>query len=315
MNKKEGKNLIENNKKNCIQVFKFIKKYELLKNSGRKRLYVNSLIFIIIISLVIFIIILLKWLIYFKRSNIASNWIRLSEDINISTNQLMNNLLIMIYDNQTLDDISQAVQTKDYISYIFVKLGQLYDAGGIFKQLNFLSPVYSNDNINFDCWLFYKNLQDDLFEKIKNKYINEQDNLFITMYIFCEWSKAMVFQNYKTVYLQLYNNMEIVMENFNNLTYQKIVYFFNEYTLIKIEIIFLITYIYLMEIMNKNTRFFIIKVLNIMMSNVNLTSILFFLLLIILIIIIFVIYIRNVNKDCKKFIQIRKVLKVCNLNE
>jgi hypothetical protein len=221
----------------------------------------------------------------------------------------------MVYNNQTLDDISQALQAKDYISYIFVKLGQLYDAGGIFSQLTFLTPVYNNDNIYYDCWLFYKTLQDDLFDKIKNKYINEQDNLFITMYIFCEWSKAMVFKNYKTVYLQLYNNMEIVMENFNNLTYQKIVYFFNEYTLIKIEIIFLITYIYLMEIMNKNTRFFIIKVLNIMMSNVNLTSILFFLLLIILIIIIFVIYIRNVNKDCKKFIQIRKVLKVCNLNE
>ena len=315
MNKKEGKNLLENNKKNCIQIFKIIKKYELLKYSGRKSIYINSLIFIIIISLAIFIIILLKWLIFFKRSNITSSWIKLSEDINISTNQLMNNLLIMVYNNQTLDDISQALQAKDYISYIFIKLGQLYDAGGIFSQLTFLTPVYNNDNIYYDCWLFYKTLQDDLFDKIKNKYINEQDNLFITMYIFCEWSKAMVFKNYKTIYLQLYNNMEIVMENFNNLTYQKIVYFFNEYTLIKIEIIFLITYIYLMEIMNKNTRFFIIKVLNIMMSNVNLTSILFFLLLIILIIIIFVIYIRNVNNDCKKFIQIRKVFKVCNLNE
>jgi hypothetical protein len=312
MNKKEGKNLIENNKKNCIQVFKVIKKYELLKNSGRKRLYVNSLIFIIIISLVIFIIILLKWLIYFRRSNIASSWIKLSEDINISTNQLMNNLLIMIYDNQTLDDISQSIQTKDYISYIFVKLGQLYDAGALFNQLTFLNPVFNNDNINYNCWNYYKTLQDDLFDKIKNKYINKQDNLYITMYIFCEWSKAMVFKNYKSIYLQLYNNMEIIMENFDNLTYQKIVYFFNEYVLIKIEIIFLITYIYLMEIMNKNTRHFIIEILNIMMSNVNLTSIIFFLLLFILIIIILVIYIRNVNNDCKKFIQIRKVFKVYN---
>jgi len=315
MNKKEGKNMIENNNKNCIQMLKVISKYELLKNSGRKSTYLNSLIFYIIISLILFIIILLNWIFFFKRNKITLDWITMSEVINSSTNTLMNNLLIMIYDNQTLDDISQSIQTKDYISYIFTNLGQLYDAGGIFTKLNFVIPEYTNDNINFNCWLFYQTLQDDLFEKIKNKYINEQDKLFITLYIFCEWSKVMKFKNYKTIYLQLYNNIEIIMENFDNLSYENIVAFFNEYTIIKIELIYLTSYIYLVEMTNKNVKFFIKELMNMLGNNVISTSIIFFSLLIVLIIIIFGIYIRNVNNDCKKFIQIRKVFKVCNLNE
>ena len=315
LNKKEGKNLLENKNNNCIQIFKVINKYELLKNSGRKNIYINSLIFIIIINLIFFISILINWIIFFKRYQNALNWIDLSEDINTSTNKLMNNLLIMIYDNQTLDDFSQSIQTKDYISYIFNKLTQLYEAGGIFMKLNFITPAYTNDNINFNCWLFYQTLQDDLFEKIKNKYINEQDNLYITLYILCEWSNVMKFKNYKAIYLQLYNNIEIIMENFYNLAYQNIVAFFYEYAIIKIELIYLITYIYLVEMMNENVKFFLKEMMNILWSKVISTSIAFFSLLIVLIIIIIAIYIRNVNNDCKKFIQIRKVFKVCNLNE
>ena len=315
MNKKEGNNQFENNNKNCIQIFKIIEKYELLKNSGRKATYFKSLIFIIIISLIIFIIILLNWIIFFKRDNLSLNWIVLSEDINSSTNKLMNNLLIMIYDNQTLEDISKSIQTKDYISYIFTKIGELYEAGGLIMQLNFLTPAYINSNINYNCWLFYRTLQDNLFEKIKNKYINEQDTLFITLYIFCEWSKVMEYKNYKSIYLQLYNKIEVVMENFDNLTYQNIILFFNEYTIIKIELIYLLTYIYLVEMMNKNFKSFTKEIMDILETNIISTSFAFFSLLILLIIIIASIYIRNVNNDCKKFILIRKVFKVCNLNE
>jgi len=318
MNKNDGKNQIKNNNNNFIQIFKVINKYELLKNSGRKSTYFNTFIFIIAITFLIFIIILFKWIIFFKRDKMTLDWIMISEDINSSTNELMNNLLIMIYDNQTLEDFSESIQTKetkDYISYIFSKIGELYEAGGLIMKLNFLTPAYINRNNNFNCWLFYRALQDNLFEKIKNKYINEQDKLFITMYIFCEWSKVMEFKNYKSIYLQLYNKIEVIMENFDNLTYQNIILFFNEYEIIKIEIIYLLTYIYLFEMINKNFISFTKEIMDILGTKVISTTILFFSLLFLLVIIIVTTYIRNVNNDCKKFIQIRKVFKVCNLNE
>ena len=37
--------------------------------------------------------------------------------------------------------------------------------------------------------------------------------------------------------------------------------------------------------------------------------------LIILTFTIFFIYIRNLDNDCKKFIQVKKVFKICNIND
>ena len=125
----------------------------------------------------------------------------------------------------------------------------------------------------------------------------------------------MEFKNYRAIYLQLYNNIEIIMENFDNLDYENIVLFFNDYAIIKIEIIYLITYVYLVEIMNKNINLFSKQIINLLGTYVISTSITFFSLLVLLVIIIYIVYIRNVDNDCKKFIQIRKVFKVCNLNE
>ena len=315
MYKKEGKNINEKKNKNCLEMIKVIHKYEILKNSGRKNTYFYSLIFIIITSIIIYIFIFLRWIVFHKRDDVILNCVALCEDVNTSTNKLMNNLLIMIYDNQTLDDISQSLQTKDYISYIFTKLGYLYEAGGMFSRANVFDSTYTDQNINFDCWLFYQNLQNNLFEKLKNKYINEQVKLFTTMFIFCKWSKAMEFKNYKSTYLQLFNNVEVIMENFVNLKYENIISFFVEYGMIKIETIYLITYIYLMEIMNQNVFTFIMEMMNLLGKNIISTSIIFFFLLIFLLFIILVMYIRNINNDFKKFLQIKKVFRICNLNE
>jgi len=315
MYKKEGKNINEKKDKNCIEIFKLIQKYEILKNSGRKNTYFYSLIFIIIISLIIYIFIFIRWIIFFKKDDLMMNCVTLCENVNTSTNRLMNNLLIMIYNNKTLDDISRSLKMQDYISYIFTKLSSLYEAGGMFSRANVFGSTYTDENINFNCWLFYQNLQNDLFEKLKNKYINEQQKLFVTMYIFCEWSKALEFKNFKAIYLMLYNNVEVIMENFDNLKYENIILFFIHYEIIKIEIIYLITYIYIMEMMNQNVLVFIMEMMKRLEKNIISTSIIFLFLLIFLLLIIFIVYIRNINNDCNKFLQIKKVFKICNLNE
>ena len=85
--------------------------------------------------------------------------------------------------------------------------------------------------------------------------------------------------------------------------------------MIKIETIYLITYIYLMEIMNQNVFTFIMEMMNLLGKNIISTSIIFFFLLIFLLFIILVMYIRNINNDFKKFLQIKKVFRICNLNE
>ena len=50
-------------------------------------------------------------------------------------------------------------------------------------------------------------------------------------------------------------------------------------------------------------------------NNIIISFVVFFGIIIFLIIIIFVIFIRNINKDTKQLIHIRKVFKVCKSNE
>lgn len=50
-------------------------------------------------------------------------------------------------------------------------------------------------------------------------------------------------------------------------------------------------------------------------DNIIISALIYAAMLIILIFILFFVYFRNINSDYKKFIQVKKVFKVCNINE
>ena len=125
----------------------------------------------------------------------------------------------------------------------------------------------------------------------------------------------MAFKQYKTIYLQLYNQIKVIMENFQKVYYNDIIEFIRRNEIVKIEIIFLITYQYLLDILYDNINTFS----NIITKRLHyfiISHFLFFISFLIMIILaIIFIYVKNVNNDCKQFIQIKKVFKVCNTNE
>ena len=135
------------------------------------------------------------------------------------------------------------------------------------------------------------------------------------MYFFCEWSSVMTFKKYKTIYLQLFNKIKVIIENYTNDTYSNIIKFINENLIVKIEIIFLITYVYLINIIYENTELFILAMMSRIEFNIIINIALFIVALIIVVLILFFVYIKNVSNDCKKFINTKKVFKVCNINE
>ena len=70
-----------------------------------------------------------------------------------------------------------------------------------------------------------------------------------------------------------------------------------------------------MDIIFKNIEIFIFSMVNTMKTYIIFNIILFLTILIIFILIIIFIYIRNVNNDSKKFINAKKVFRVCNISE
>ena len=315
--KKEGTNNKNEKKRDeyhCLNLFKIFKKFQLHKYSKRKTKYSYGIIFMFILSLASYISTMVIWILHFKEDTTVSDWVDISSEFITSTNRFMNNFLLMFMKNYTVEDYSLNSEGKNYIIKIYTKLTNLYEGDKYFNSLNDIATL-NDKTIKYDCWQFYQTLDNDFFDELREKFKSQENKLFTTMYFFCEWSAVMTFKKYKTIYLQLLNQIKVLMENYTNDTYSNIISFINKHGIIKIEIMFLITYVYLIDVIYTNMETFILTMMKRIKYNIFIQMIIFLATLIIFIIIIFFFYIRNVNKDSKKFINTKKVFKVCNINE
>jgi len=226
----------------------------------------------------------------------------------------MTSLLTMIYNNQTLDEISLTFKTKDYISYIYTKLTNLYQADK-YKDIIISLTKIGGKNLNYNCTNFYNNLNNEIFSSLLNKFIDEQEELNNTINSFCTISKFMDFENYKTIYLKLFSLIKLSMINFKNFEYHDLIEFIDKYEIYKIELMYLLTYTYWLDFLNQNVKKSMVIMTNKLKADVHVSLAIVLLLVIILILLTFFIYIRNVKNGCKNLIHIIKLFRVYNSNE
>ena len=251
------------------------------------------------------------WILFYKKDGRVLDWNVISEETNIATYQLMNNYLIMIYDNQTYDELSKSYNSSDFMAFIYKKVTPLYELD---KYASSLLNVLKITELTmfYDCLDFYENLDNEIFKKLKKKFYEDQDKLMYTMWFFCEWSNTMTFHNFKTVYLQLFTQVKTSMEFYQNNEYNDIIEFIDENNVVKNEIMYLIIYSYIMDIMYQNINASTLKMDYILDLDITIFFVYMLIALLILIITIHLVYFRNVNNDCKKFIHISKIFKVCD---
>ena len=310
----EAKEIKSNQNENLFNSIKLLRRYKLFELSGKKYIYFYSMVFTIIISLILYISILIIWYIYFKKDKILNEWIPLTNGPSLDISSLMTNLLTMIYNNRTLGEISLSFKTKDYISYIYTKLTNLYQADK-YKDIIVSITKLGDKNLNYDCSYFYNNLNNELFSSLLNKFIDEQEELNNTINSFCKMSKAMDFENYKAIFLQLFSLVKLSMINFKNYEYNGIIEFIAKYEIYKIEIMYLFTFSFWLDLLNQNIEQSMIIMTNKMKIDINVCLVILLILVIILIFLTFFTYIRNIKNDCKNFIHIRKLFRVYNSNE
>ena len=310
--KKEGKKEIEKEAKtpNFVKLVSTIKKYKLYKYSFRKRIYLYMLIFIVIMILTTYFINLYLWIEFFAEYNKSLKWNLINENIILATNKLISNYLLMIYDNQTLEEISDEYESKDFISYIFNELGPLYSLAKFGKYKSIID--YSEKNYN--CFDFFNNYENEISKKLKEKFADEKNKFNDTFDYFCSWSGVFSFKNYKTIYLQLFSLVQKGMEIFNNIEYSNIIEFINNKDVIKIDLIYLTIYSFLLDSVIKNYKKIFLSLTEYISYYLIVTNAISYPLIFLLIFIIFFAYVRNVDNDCKKFIHIKNIFKVCNAN-
>ena len=241
------------------------------------------------------------------------NWSLASDHLISVTNRYMNNFLLMFYHNKTIEDFSENIESNNYIYYVFSALTSFYEADKYFNELIDLVP-YSEKNIVYDCKSFYEILNNEIFEKLKNQFINEKQQLLRTMQLYCESTQVMMFKNVKALYLQLLTSIKLIIENYNNKYYSDIIDNYLWSNTVSIEISYLLTYFYVKDILYTDFKESILGLVNKLGNNITINIIIFFILLILLITIIPIIYLRTVNYDYKKFIEVKNVFRVCNSN-
>ena len=82
-----------------------------------------------------------------------------------------------------------------------------------------------------------------------------------------------------------------------------------------LEIFFFITYVHLLDIMNTNIKSVYNSITNEINNKIDILGIIFLISIVYLVCCIYFAFSRNMNNDCHNFIQMKKIFKVCNINE
>ena len=316
--KKEVKNEKDNQKKkiNFLKLLDFQLYKIFFTYSTKRHMYKYSLIFVISFIVLLFVIYIIVWMLFFSREKYAAQWLHLSRELSKSTNDLMANFLIMIYTNQSFADISSHLDNEDFTAHMYNRLVDLYKAGGILKEIEGLI-VISESTIKYDCQEFYKNMDNSFFFKLLDKYktLNDTERFYFTLDMFCESSSILSFKNYKTAYMQIFNPIESLMQMFNNGDYSEIISFIKIHNLAGVQIYFFITYVYMLDLMNTNIKDIYLLLVKEINNKIDIMGIIFLIATIHILLSVYFIFSRNLDKDCQNFIQMRKIFKVCNINE
>ena len=217
--KKDSKIEIEkqNKKEGFLKLYKIIRNKKLVNYSGRKKSYLYSFVILIILFLSFYITAIIIWFLFFKKDDVATKWVVLCEQLVATTYKLMTSFYLMLFNNHTLEDINTktSLGPNDLISSAFNSLINLYDARKYLKVMNDIIK-FNDDNIIYDCYDFYDNLENEFFYLLKNEYLNKEFQFLFTMNYFCDWSNVMKFSNYRSIYMQLFNQVKMAMESYYN---------------------------------------------------------------------------------------------------
>ena len=315
-NMKEKEKETKNNNSNLFKLFKCKFFNIFFTYSTKKNIYIYSIILLIIFVVLIFLIYIIILLQHLKKQNNILRWVDLSKGLSTSTNLLMTNFLIMVFTNQSFTEISSKFPNKDYISYIYTNLKDLYEAGELAKNFQNLL-LYTERTIKYDCEKFYLNLDYPYFNLLLSKYKlnNDTDRFYFTLSFFCQMTSIMSLKNYKTIYMKLFNPILDINQNFKKGNYTEIINFISYNNFSGMEIIFFIVYVYLLDILNSNIQIILGNILNEINKKIDILGIILIIGFLHLIFSIFFTFTRNINNDCKNFMQMKKIFKVCNIND
>ena len=105
------------------------------------------------------------------------------------------------------------------------------------------------------------------------------------------------------------------MQNFKEEEYFEILLFIIKNDLGGTQILFFITYVFLLDFLNTNIQNIFHEILKQIINKINILGIIFCISFIYLVMSIYFAFFRNINNEYRTFIQMKKIFRVCNISE
>ena len=122
-------------------------------------------------------------------------------------------------------------------------------------------------------------------------------------------------KNDKTTFFQLVNPLDETMQNLRNENYTIIFDILGKSQFKWVENIFLLLHIHILKIMYDNIQNIFFADITEIKIKIIWSGIIFLIIFVALDIIILLGFVYNINNECKNFLQLKKIFKVCNINE
>jgi hypothetical protein len=331
--KKKNEQRLNNNKKpieeeNKKILFKDRQKYinwKEIYQKGYDRFYIIFTIIIAITDATIYGVIFGIWIDYSYKSKNTLELIYSSWNFERSTLRIVNFYNTMIFNNQTLDEISDdyfsfnqysAIENIHQILYSYYELkkkrqniADIYKGFAYFCEYNCISLYNVMETIETNSF-------SETLKKLKNKYNLDPEQLKVGFVKECEESKPFIGNSVSPAFQNLYQKITDAMILFNNRTYEAIINKIFNSTFPQLSSVFLNVINYIIYIVGKvtytNASNTIIDILG---NYIVITLILYILAEISLFIFFFFVYIWNMNTECKNMFKLKSVFEITNLIE
>jgi hypothetical protein len=303
---------------------KYISWFDIYKK-GYNRFYIVVAIIVLIINIIVYGVIYGIWDDYKFKSETTLELINYSWNFERNTLRLVNYYHMMIFNNQTLEQITESYFSNDKYNCIENINQILFSYYLTYKKRKKISSIYKSYDYfaEYNCKSLYDNLNildDNPFsltvQSLEKKYNIDPEKIKEGLTKICDKTQSFIGNSVSPSFQSLYKKVTDAMILFDDRSYEGIIKKIFDFSLKNISSIFLNVTRYIIYFAGKMTYTKASEIIYKILGRYIIITLIFYIISEIAhFIFFFFIYIWNINNQCKNMFKLKRVFEVTSSND
>ena len=282
------------------------------------QLYLSSLIFCSLVSIVICVALYILWISYENIYHRIFYLIEAHGNLSNDAYKMVNYYQLMLYNSITFDDINNfeglnTAKGEDFFAKLYTDLEELYESRKYMLNLK----DYNLDNIdqyfNHTCPSFYDQLYQTTESLMRIPFSRNFKGFFIET---CEIGNVFKSRNYKHIFSMLFEMIQLNMNQITDHSYRGLISHIRTGEYGKTMFIILLVYYYTFELLgNRIQKQSYEKISDLIDLYLHTGFLIYYIASFVFILIIIFVYISKFNRNYLHLHEMKKVFKICNKRE